>query len=104
MRAPICPIKDIPADGALPVRFFDRDVLVYSVGGRPQAVFNACVHLGGPLRREGDEWVCPWHGARYDCATGRLLSGPDGTHPKLLVLPTVVEDGVLTYRYGEAAA
>jgi nitrite reductase/ring-hydroxylating ferredoxin subunit len=102
MKSPICPVKDIPADGgAKPVKFFDRDVLVYHVQGRPQAVFNACVHLGGPLERQGDQFVCPWHGARYDCASGRLASGPQGTHERLMVLPTVVEDGVLTYVYGE---
>jgi hypothetical protein len=29
------------------------------------------------------------------------VSGPDGTHDRLLMLPTRVEDGVLTYVYGE---
>lgn len=101
MRAAICPVAEIPETGAHPVRFFDRELLVYHVGGEPRAVFNACVHLGGPLERRGDEFVCPWHGARYDCANGARLGGPAGTHERLLVLPTLVADGQLTYVYGE---
>jgi nitrite reductase/ring-hydroxylating ferredoxin subunit len=101
VKAPICPLAEIPADGAKAVQFFGRDVLVYRADGEPHAVFNACVHLGGPLDRQGDQFVCPWHGAHFDCASGMRVSGPDGTHDRLLMLPTRVEDGVLTYVYGE---
>jgi len=34
----------------------------------------ACPHLGGPLGEgaiEAGAVVCPWHGYRFDCATGR---------------------------------
>lgn len=48
MKATICPVADVPAEGAKPVSFFGRDYLVYRAGGEPRAVFNACVHLGGP--------------------------------------------------------
>ena len=52
------------------------------VGGRPFAVSNRCRHLFAPL---GEGHVtddgcleCPWHGARYDVETGRMVAGPGG--------------------------
>jgi nitrite reductase/ring-hydroxylating ferredoxin subunit len=27
--------------------------------------------------------VCPWHGARYDVATGRMIRGPQGLFAKI---------------------
>lgn len=101
MKAPICKLNDIPAQGVRQVTFFERDVLVYRAGGEPHAVFNACVHLGGPLERGGEQFVCPWHGATFDCGSGLCVSGPEGTHDRLLMLPTKVEGEDLLYVYGE---
>jgi nitrite reductase/ring-hydroxylating ferredoxin subunit len=42
--------------------------------GRVLAHPLVCPHLGGPLedaRIEAGAVVCPWHGYRFDCATGR---------------------------------
>ena len=46
------------------------------------AVTRRCRHLGsdlaeGSIDRAGC-LVCPWHGARYDVATGRMTRGPQG--------------------------
>src|SRR2546423_15530164 len=50
--------------------------------GKPFAVSNRCRHLFASLGegRVVDEGCleCPWHGARYDVATGRMLRGPQG--------------------------
>jgi nitrite reductase/ring-hydroxylating ferredoxin subunit len=61
----------------------------YAVGnadGELFAVTRRCRHLGadlaiGSVDREGC-LVCPWHGARYDVATGRT-QGPQGLFAKL---------------------
>lgn len=53
--------------------------LVTNVAGRPAVFRNACVHQGRPLdggRLEAGVLVCPWHGFRYDAATGECLSSP----------------------------
>jgi 3-phenylpropionate/trans-cinnamate dioxygenase ferredoxin subunit len=51
-------------------------------GGKPFAVSNRCRHLFASLGqgRVVDEGCleCPWHGARYDVATGRMVRGPQG--------------------------
>lgn len=101
MKYPLCSVAEIPADGAKEVDFFGRSVLVYLVEGQPRAVANVCLHLGGPLHCEGDRFVCAWHGAEYAPADGRRLSGPVRPAARLMRLPTRVEDGVLTYVYGE---
>jgi nitrite reductase/ring-hydroxylating ferredoxin subunit len=101
MKTPICALSQIPQDGCKPVQFFGREVLVYHADGQAMAVFNACVHLGGPLERHGDNFVCQWHKAEFDCASGMLKHGPQGTHNRLLQLPTVVENSNLIYVYGE---
>lgn len=51
------------------------------------AVTRRCRHLladlgGGSIDGEGC-LVCPWHGARYDTETGRMVSGPKGFYAKI---------------------
>ncbi len=51
-----------------------------------------CPHLGGPLESgaiEDGSVVCPWHGYRFDCATGR---GPAGQRCRLPVVARVEVD------------
>jgi nitrite reductase/ring-hydroxylating ferredoxin subunit len=62
----------------------------YAVGnadGELFAVTRRCRHLGadlanGSIDAEGC-LVCPWHGARYDVATGRMTRGPQGSFAKI---------------------
>lgn len=101
MKVPLCNVDDIPSHGAKTVDFFGREVLVFDEGGRPRAVLNYCVHLGGPMLRQGCRLVCQWHGAEFDCTRGERLKGPARPEARLIILPTVVENGVLSYEYGE---
>jgi len=57
----------------------DTPVAVFNVDGRFYAIENVCTHdyeilSGGPI--EGEEIVCPRHGARFDLKTGEALSPP----------------------------
>lgn len=101
MKVPLIRVEDIPAEGTANVDFFGRDVLVLQVDGAPKAIMNVCLHLGGPLHREDDCLVCDWHTAAFDVRDGRRIKGPARADTRLLVLPTRVEDGVLTYVYGK---
>jgi nitrite reductase/ring-hydroxylating ferredoxin subunit len=102
MQVPLAPVDEIPTDGVKKADFFGREVLLTRQGGRPRAVMNVCLHLGGPLEQEGDRLVCAWHAAAYDLSDGRKLDGPGRPDARLLVLPTRVIDGVLHYVYGPA--
>jgi nitrite reductase/ring-hydroxylating ferredoxin subunit len=51
------------------------------------AVTRRCRHLMADLGRgsiDGDGClVCPWHGSRYEVATGRMVSGPRGIYAEV---------------------
>jgi 3-phenylpropionate/trans-cinnamate dioxygenase ferredoxin component len=100
-RVPLCKLEEIPDQGTKTVDFFGREVLVFKTDGNPKAVLNVCVHLGGPMQREGDRLVCQWHGAEFDCQHGRALKELAHPDSRLITLPTRIEAGVLNYVYGE---
>jgi 3-phenylpropionate/trans-cinnamate dioxygenase ferredoxin component len=55
--------------------------------GKPFAVSNRCRHLFASLgegRVTTDGCLqCPWHGARYDVETGKMVRGPQGAYKPL---------------------
>ena len=62
----------------------------YAVGnaaGERFAVTRRCRHLGADLANGSIDTdgclVCPWHGAKYDVATGRMTRGPQGVFAKI---------------------
>jgi nitrite reductase/ring-hydroxylating ferredoxin subunit len=101
MKQALCALADVPTDGARKVDFFGREALVYRQGGEVKAALAICPHLGGPLELKGGELVCPWHGARFDAASGACRHGPAAPESKAMLLPTRVEQGVLNYVWGE---
>jgi nitrite reductase/ring-hydroxylating ferredoxin subunit len=101
MKVPLINVDEIPNEGVKTIDFFGREVLVLKAEGKPKAIMNTCMHLGGPLSCQDGKLVCAWHGAQFDKNTGRRLQGPARPDSRLMFLPTRVEDGVLTYVYGE---
>ena len=61
----------------------------YAVGDNGQyfAVGRRCRHLRADLAEGSIDadgcLVCPWHGAKYDVATGRMVRGPQGFFAKI---------------------
>jgi 3-phenylpropionate/trans-cinnamate dioxygenase ferredoxin subunit len=55
--------------------------------GSPFAVSNRCRHLFASLGKgqvtEDGCLECPWHGARYDVGTGKMVRGPQGAFKPL---------------------
>jgi nitrite reductase/ring-hydroxylating ferredoxin subunit len=60
---------------------------VGNAGGKRFAVTRRCRHLRADLAQGSidahDCLVCPWHGARYDVETGRMVDGPGGVFAKI---------------------
>ncbi|MBM2826576.1 MAG: Dioxygenase, ferredoxin subunit [Dehalococcoidia bacterium] len=57
----------------------ERKLAIVNVGGKFYAIDNLCSHRGGPLSEgtlEGDVVECPWHGSKFNVATGERLDGP----------------------------
>jgi nitrite reductase/ring-hydroxylating ferredoxin subunit/uncharacterized membrane protein len=54
-------------------------VVLVRRGGRIDALYERCAHLGGPLSEgtvENGSIRCPWHGSRFALEDGRVLEGP----------------------------
>lgn len=86
-------------DAPLCVELDGREVMVVQHEGSLHALENRCPHTGGPLalgRCLDGAISCPWHGARFDLATGRCLEGPA---PRgVLKLDVEVADGRIRLR------
>lgn len=62
-------------------------ICVANVDGSLTAMDNICLHRGGPLGQgevEDGKIVCPWHGWRWDPATGAVAHD---SHTRLPVYP-----------------
>ena len=77
-------IDVMPTDALVPgepavVELEDTNVAVFNVDGEFYAIQDVCTHdgeelTGGPV--EGDQIICPRHGARFCVRTGEALSPP----------------------------
>ena len=55
------------------------EILLCNVNGAIYAIEDVCTHDGGPLDQgelEGEQVVCPRHGATFDVRTGDALTLP----------------------------
>jgi 3-phenylpropionate/trans-cinnamate dioxygenase ferredoxin component len=74
-------VADLPEGTLLGVQRSDGfDICLYNYRGTIGAVGNECTHAefllsDGALRSDGT-LECVWHGARFDCRTGRVCRGP----------------------------
>lgn len=72
-------IGEVPAGRAEVFDVEDRKIAVYRLEGTYYAIDDICTHDGGPLAEgevEGDQVICPRHGARFSIKTGAALSYP----------------------------
>jgi len=71
---------DLPKGQLKRILVDDVPVLLVRQGDEVYAIAETCSHLGGPLAEgklgEDHSVTCPWHGSRFDLATGRVLDGP----------------------------
>ena len=64
-------IKQVSIDG--------KDIVVINIDGNYFAINDTCTHAGGSLSEgkvEGSIITCDWHGAQFDCKSGKLVKFP----------------------------
>ena len=64
-------IKQVSIDG--------KDIVVMNIDGNYFAINDTCTHAGGSLSEgkvEGSIITCDWHGAQFDCKSGKLVKFP----------------------------
>ena len=81
----------VEADGAR--------IVVFNLGGQYSRMEDVCTHDGGQLTGgmvEGEEIVCPRHGARFSIRTGARLCAP--AYEPTAKFPVRVENGEIQVR------
>jgi nitrite reductase/ring-hydroxylating ferredoxin subunit len=74
-------VQELPPGTAKQVQVAGRTIALYNLDGTYRAIDDTCTHRGASLVEgecDGTEVICPWHGARFDLATGGV-KGPPAT-------------------------
>lgn len=74
-------------------------VAVFNLDGEYYAIEDVCTHDGGILTGgtlEGEQIVCPRHGARFSIKTGEVLAPP--AYEDIATFPLRVEGGMIQVR------
>ncbi len=76
--AMVLELRELPEGGVRRCRVGRRETLVRRQGDEVTAVKARCTHLPWrlPATQEGGVVTCPFHGARFDLATGECVRGP----------------------------
>jgi len=72
-------ISDIPPGKMIKVSIDGKDVLVANIDGEYCATDDTCTHSGSSLsegKLDGSTITCGWHGAQFNCKTGKLVKFP----------------------------
>lgn len=75
----VAKLDDIPKGGSKGVNVGGRDIALFNYEGKIYAISRKCTHMGGSLdegKLEGLIVTCPWHGAKFDIRTGKVVNGP----------------------------
>lgn len=70
------------------------DVAVFRIDGDYYAIEDVCTHDGAEIASgevEGDEIICPRHGARFCIKTGEVTAPP--AYEAIACFPVRIEDG-----------
>ena len=75
----VCSISEVKTNSVKRFVVNGKEIALFNLAGKFYAIAAQCTHAGGPLHEgdvQGNEVECPWHGARFDIATGAALSPP----------------------------
>jgi nitrite reductase/ring-hydroxylating ferredoxin subunit len=71
--------QEVPPGTGKQVTLGGLTLALFNINGTFYAIDDTCSHQGGPLSEgdlSGTEVTCPWHGARFDLASGAFLCPP----------------------------
>ena len=74
----------------------DVMIAVFNMDGDLYAIEDICTHDGAELtggRIEGDQIICPRHGARFSIKTGEALTAP--AYDPVTTFPVRVKNGMI---------
>jgi 3-phenylpropionate/trans-cinnamate dioxygenase ferredoxin subunit len=71
--------NELPNGERVFVQVDDYSIVVFNIAGQYFAIGDVCSHDNGPVGEgelEGNEIICPRHGARFDIRTGKVTALP----------------------------
>lgn len=92
----IAPASELPPGERLFVEIEGRPIVLFNIAGQIFAIGDVCTHDNGPLgdgEIEGDEVICPRHGARFDLRTGEATLLPAAVD--IPAYPVRVREGMI---------
>ncbi len=95
----VAAVDDLPPGAGKVVDIDGALIAVFNIGGEYFAIEDVCTHDGGELASgvlEGDQIICPRHGARFCVRTGEALSAP--AYEPTAKFPVRIENGVIQVR------
>ncbi len=75
----VAKVADIPDGERLFFEIKGKPIVLFSLKGEYFAIEDRCSHDEGPVGEgdlDGEQIICPRHGARFDIRTGKVLSFP----------------------------
>jgi 3-phenylpropionate/trans-cinnamate dioxygenase ferredoxin component len=77
----VCRVMEISPGTAKMVKVEGKLIAIFNLNGNFFATEDNCPHEGGPLSSgfiEGENVICPWHGATFHIIGGKTLEPPAG--------------------------
>lgn len=95
----VASLDELPPGTHRVVEVDGTQVAVFNLAGEYYAIEDVCTHDGGVLTGgsvEGEEIVCPRHGARFSIKTGAVLAPP--AYEPVHTFPVRIADGRIQVR------
>jgi 3-phenylpropionate/trans-cinnamate dioxygenase ferredoxin subunit len=91
---PVAAVDDLGNGERLFLEIDGQPIVVFNIAGGFFAIGDVCSHDDGPVGEgeiEGNEVICPRHGARFDLRTGEATALPAVVD--IPAYPTRIQDG-----------
>lgn len=75
----VAKVADIPEGQGRGYEVNGLPIGIFNLGGNFYAISNLCSHVAAPLSEgtiDGENVLCPWHGAIFHIPTGKALCMP----------------------------
>lgn len=95
----VAPVEDLPPGSRRAVDVDGVNIIVFNLDGAYHAIEDVCTHDYSSLDEgelDGEEIICPRHGARFNVKTGQALTAP--AYEAIPTFPVRVEGGMVQVR------
>ncbi len=95
----VCAADSVAENENVIVEVDGTDVAIFKIEGQFYAIEDVCSHDGAEIASgelEGDEIICPRHGARFCVKTGEVKCAP--AYENIETFPLQIVDGQLQIR------